>query len=412
MAPSLKQTTRVRTLIIARLFVATFFLFCAQFVFKINLTVYYAIISIISILSIIYVLWWLTGKSLTLLAYIQIFFDLLIESILIYYTGGIDSVYSTIYILTIISSSFVLLPYASFYAAALSGIVFTFTVLAYQKHWLPFAYILPSPDFISTPDAVYVFYACYVKITVFVIVSILTYYFSAHILRLEKQVRMQRRLVFLGQVTSSIAHEIRNPLASISGTVELLARQLNDRLNENQQNLMTAIVEESSRVKRIFSGLLDYSRIPELKLSSIDFESFMDQVLLLLEHQDGYQPQVKVSRLYKGKKIRLKADPEFLKQAVMNVLINAHQAMPEGGDLVIDARPSRNQVSMIIEDTGSGMSRETLNSIFVPFKTTKKNGTGLGLAEAHKIVTQHEGTIRVKSEAGKGTRVEIILPGG
>ena len=86
--------------------------------------------------------------------------------------------------------------------------------------------------------------------------------------------------------------------------------------------------------------------------------------------------------------------------------------MPEGGDLVIDARPSRNQVSMIIEDTGSGMSRETLNSIFVPFKTTKKNGTGLGLAEAHKIVTQHEGTIRVKSEAGKGTRVEIILPGG
>ena len=143
------------------------------------------------------------------------------------------------------------------------------------------------------------------------ILSILTYYFSAHILRLEKQVRMQRRLVFLGQVTSSIAHEIRNPLASISGTVELLARQLNDRLNENQQNLMTAIVEESSRVKRIFSGLLDYSRIPELKLSSIDFESFMDQGLLLLEHQDGYQPQVKVSRLYKGKKIRLKADPEF-----------------------------------------------------------------------------------------------------
>jgi signal transduction histidine kinase len=214
----------------------------------------------------------------------------------------------------------------------------------------------------------------------------------------------------LGEVVSSIAHEIRNPLTSISGSVELIEKRIHNKLNRNQIKLMDSVVEESERVKIIFNGLLDYSRVPELCCETVVVEEFLDRILLLLKHQEEFNKHIEVTRRYKGKKIQMTADPEYLQQAMTNIVLNSIQAMPDGGQLDIDCERHIEGVKILTQDTGKGMSKKELQSLFMPFKTTKRNGTGLGMAHAYKVVNQHGGKLTVHSRKHKGTQVELFLP--
>ncbi|MBI4394782.1 MAG: hypothetical protein HY583_01155 [Candidatus Omnitrophica bacterium] len=401
---------RLRVLTIARLLIATVFLFCAQFIFPKDRTLFYALIAACSILSIIYILWLLSTKKLVLLAWIQVLLDLVLESALVAYTGGVDSLFATVYVLSILSAGYILSPVASFYIATGSSICFIAITFFDYANWIPSGFFAPRTISAKNHDILYLFYSSYVRVTVFFLVAVLTYFFSQKIRKLESTMKTQERLVFLGEVISSIAHEIRNPLTSISGSVELMIKQLKAKLNEKQQKLMGAVVDESERINRIFSGLLDYSRLPELRLEEVCLESFLDQILMLVEHQESFNPKINILKLYKNKKIQVKMDPEYMKQVLMNILVNSFQAMPNGGKLEIDSHANRTEVSVSINDTGMGMDRKTLNSIFVPFKTTKSNGTGLGLAQAYKIVSQHGGRLSIRSKKEKGTQVEVFIP--
>ncbi len=402
---------RLRVLIISRLLIGAALLVYAQFVFPIEAIVFYSIIALISLLSVFYVLWLVTGVNLNKLAWIQIGCDLVLESLLIYYTGGVDSLFASIYILSILSAGLILSPTSSFYMAAGSSLCFIGTVMLVYRRWFPtFKILFPRPAFVIQRESVYLFYASYVQITVFFLVAILTYYFSRMIQNLERKVKTQERLVFLGEVASNIAHEIRNPLASISGAVELISKQLGDQLNDKQRKLMSAIVDESLRINRIFSGILNFARMNKIQLEEIVLESFFDEVLLLLQHHEAFRPNVETKALYKGKGIKIKADPEQIKEACMNILTNAYEAMEQGGILTIDCEKNHNQVLISILDSGNGINPEIMSKLFMPFKTTKTNGTGLGMAQANKIVSQHGGRMDVKSKLGKGTRVSIILP--
>ena len=404
------KLNRLRILIMARLFIGTFFLFYAQFVFHVERIIFYGIIAAISLLSAFYLLWLISGIYLRGLALTQIFCDLILESVIVYYTGGADSLFAPIYILSILSAGFLLSPGTSFYVAVASSICFVAVVLPGHFHWSFPLLLPPDPEFNGRQDPIYLFYSSYVRITIFFLVAILTYYFSRMIQKLEDKMKTQERLVFLGEVASNIAHEIRNPLASISGSVELLAKQLRTDLSEKQQKLMTAVVDESERIKHIFNGLLDYSRVPVLELEGISTEHFLDQIVLLIQHQDGFNSRIKINRRYLGKRFKMKADPEYVKQAVMNVISNAFQAMPQGGELTIDALRIRDEIRISILDTGEGMDRKALKNLFVPFKTTKMGGTGLGLAQTYRIITQHGGRITVESAKGRGTRFDLYLP--
>lgn len=404
------QLNHMRVLIMARLFIGTFFLFYAQFVFHVERIVFYGIIAAISLASAFYLLWLVSGIYLRGLALTQIFCDLLLESVIVYYTGGADSVFAPIYVLSILSAGFLLSPRASFYIATAGSVCFVAVVLAVYFHWMFSALPFPDPEFGGRQDSIYLFYASYVRITVFFLVAVLTYFFSRMIQKLEDKMKTQERLVFLGEVVSNIAHEIRNPLASISGSVELLAKQLHSNLSEKQQKLMTAVVDESERIKRIFSGLLDYSRVPALELEPVSVADFLDKIILLIQHQTDFSPRIRVNCRYEGKHFKMKADPEYVKQALMNVMVNGCQAMPEGGELTIDALRIRNEIRISISDTGEGMDRKVLKNLFIPFKTTKNGGTGLGLAQTYRIINQHGGRVTVQSQKGQGTRFDIYLP--
>ena len=401
---------RLRVLMMARLFIATLLVFYAQFVFPLERTVFYALIAAIAILSVLYLVWLSSGYRLRFLSLVQIGWDLMLESALIYYTGGAESLFAAVYVLSILSAGFVLRPSVSFYVAVASGVLFMGMMLLTHYQVLPDLYFLPRPSFMGREDPIYLFYATYVQITVFLIVAFLTYYFSGRIRTLEGRMKAQERLALLGEVISNIAHEIRNPLASISGSVELISKDLRSKLTKTQQKLMDAVVEESDRVKRIFSGLLDFTRLSELKRETISVDQFLEQVLMLMTHQEAFDPNVKVVHLYKGKSVRMNVDSEAMKQAMMNLLTNAYESMPGGGRLEVDCYRNRDEIQISIQDTGNGMDQKELSSLFIPFRTTKASGTGLGMAQAYKVVNQHGGRLVVHSKKHEGTRVELFLP--
>ncbi len=402
---------RLRILIIFRLLVGACLLFYAQFVFSMEAIVFYSIIALISLLSVVYVLWLASKANLNKLAWVQICCDLILESLLIYFTGGVDSLFNSVYILSILSAGFILSPMSSFYIAAGSSICFIVSVILVEKQWYPsFKILFPRPVFTFKRESIYLFYASYVQVTVYFLVAGLTYYFSRIIQRLEKKVKMQERLVFLGEVASNIAHEIRNPLASISTAVELIYKQLGNQLNDKQKKMMDAIVDESLRINRIFSGILNFARMSELQADEIVLDLFFDEMILLFEHHEAFRKNVRIERLYAGKGIKIIADPEQIKEACMNIMTNSYEAMEAGGTLTLDCEKNHQHVTISISDSGNGIDSKMMKDIFTPFKTTKTDGTGLGLAQANKIVSQHGGRIEIKSKQGKGTRVEIILP--
>ena len=174
---------------------------------------------------------------------------------------------------------------------------------------------------------------------------------------------------------------------------------------------MDAVVEESERLKRIFSKILVYARNEELRLKPIDVVQLLDKILLLFESSKEFSKQsVEVIKKYNDEKIMMRADEEQMADMFSNVIRNAYEAMPKGGKLTLNLTQRLNEVEIVVLDTGEGMTKETMKGLFVPFKTTKKMGTGIGLSQAHKIITMHEGKIQIASKPKLGTEIKISLP--
>ena len=403
------KINRLRVFIMLRLFIVTFLLFMTQVVFETDNLIFYYIIAFVCFLSIFYLGWLVTGRHLLLLTWTQIVVDILLETILVLYTDGIDSSFATIYVLSIISAGILIVPWASFAVAAFCS--FLFSVIATAIHWGMIQKILlvAGPVASAAHDPLYLFYAIYVRITIFVVVAVLTNYLTGTILKLEEKIRIQKRLAFLGDVTSSIAHEIRNPLMAISSSVEVLAHDLKDLVKGETRQLMNAVVDESERLKRVFSQMLNYSKIEDLKLQETSVQKLLDHVLLVVSHDKNLSREVTIQKQYPDKQIQIEIDAEQMTDVFSNLIRNAYEAMPTGGKLHIRVRENRNLVEVVIGDTGHGMDKRTLKSLFLPFKTTKSSGTGLGLAQVQKIVALHEGKIHVSSQKGKGTQVTLYL---
>ena len=399
----------VRTFIILRLFIATLLLFLANFFFRTETLIFYYIIAIVSFLSAGYLIWLLMSRGLRVLIWFQIMADVLLETVLIACTGGVDSMFAPIYVLSIISAGMMIAPGSSFIIATISGVCFSsLAVFLYQTPTPPLSALLPSSPY-PDHDPLYLFYATYVRITMFFIVAILTHYMTRRLLKLEEKVRVQERLVFLGQIASSIAHEIRNPLATISASVEVLSEALSAKLTGDNAKLMSAVVDESDRLRRVFNKLLDYSRHDELQIEQTPIDDLLDRILFLHSNSGLANENVRIKKHYPHRKPVAPLDPFQMQEAFGHVIRNAFDAMPAAGALTISVTEQPRTYEILIADTGKGIGRDVLESLFLPFKTTKKTGTGLGLAEAHKIITQHGGKIEVKSQVGRGTQVKITI---
>jgi len=223
----------------------------------------------------------------------------------------------------------------------------------------------------------------------------------------DRQIMQSEKLASLGQLAAGIAHEIRNPLGIISGSAETILKQ-NDQ--ETWQEMARCIVEESERINSMLNNFLSFARLKEPQFQSCDLVVLLSRTLQLLTPQARSGNIDIVSEIPK-EPILVRVDPAQMQQALMNIVLNALEAMPEGGVCnVVLSKNGKDRVMIRLSDSGPGISREDASRIFDPFFTTKDKGTGLGLSLAHTIVENHGGTISVASRPTKGTNFTISLP--
>jgi two-component system sensor histidine kinase HydH len=226
---------------------------------------------------------------------------------------------------------------------------------------------------------------------------------------LEAQLHHAERLATVGEMTAGVAHEVRNPLGIISSTAELLQQRLNRYEPDNR--LAQIIVEETNRLNAKISEFLDFARPRDPNLQPCELKKVLDRSIELLDPEIE-RLHIAVTRDYEGDGKTQAADLGLLHQAFLNILLNAIQAMPEGGTLNVSvaAGPNGQGTEIQFQDSGDGIDPETLKKVFNPFYTTKEKGSGLGLPIVKSIIESHQGTISISSDPGHGTSVIIQLP--
>lgn len=223
--------------------------------------------------------------------------------------------------------------------------------------------------------------------------------------RLETEMKQKEKWAAIGELSSNIAHEIRNPLASLKGSIEMLKE---DSVSKNyKKRLMEIALNEMERLDRIITDFLTYSRPTPPEFKRFELHGMLDETIELLKNVE--QNNISINKKYTGR-LEVDADPQKMRQVFWNLGINSIEAMPEGGELIISTRNMDRSVEIIFKDFGAGIDGKNIEKIFYPFFTTKENGTGLGLAIAYRIIEEHNGRINVNSSPGVGTTFEIILP--
>ena len=536
-----EYTIRIKWLIWSRVVLATFLVGTLVFIQR-RYTIYpfktaYVYYFLLSVYCLTVVYWYLLKRieRLSLLAYLQTSVDILLVTALTYLTGGIDSGFSLLYHLTIISSSIILYRRGGYLSASLSSILYG-AMLDMQYYNVPG--FVRSQNF----TAVQVLFQVFINILSFYIVGLLSGYLSErlrktrrelreksidledlrvlqnHILRsvgsgivtmdlqgniaswnpaaeqitgypfveiksrwqqvfgdsikgvfghtdslrshpfrfngqimkkdgsiallgmtasllkdeantvrgfilifqditklmeMEDQVRMKERLATVGSLAAGIAHEIRNPLASLSGSIQVLQGEL--ALQGDNKHLMDIVVRETDRLNTIIMEFLEYARLKNAQNDYIELSPLLDETIMLLKNCKEYSGNIHITQQADPHAV-IKGDSQRIRQVFWNLLINACQAMPRGGEITVTARvvPGEQDdldwCEIIITDSGQGISKEDRDRIFNPFFTTKTGGTGLGLSIVYRIIEDHQGTITLDSAPGKGTQFIIRLP--
>jgi len=229
----------------------------------------------------------------------------------------------------------------------------------------------------------------------------------------QEQLIRSDRLATVGELAAGLAHDLRNPLAGISGALHVLTDQLPP--DDARRALLAEVQAQISRMNKTLSDLLRHARPPALQSLPLNVNEIVEESLWLLPMGSGKEKEIEIVKQLDPNLPTLLLDPTLLHQALLNILVNARQAMPNGGRLTVNTRLGngafgKQEVKVVIGDTGPGIPREDLSRIFQPFFTTKAQGTGLGLAIAARIVEQHNGQIVVESEVGKGTTFRLTFP--
>lgn len=228
--------------------------------------------------------------------------------------------------------------------------------------------------------------------------------------KLEEDLKQKEKMAAIGTLAAGIAHEIRNPLAGMSGSVELLSVKPN---TEEDQKLFKIILREIDRLNRLIGEFLDYSRPNQPLTEKINLNQVVQLVLSSLESSKDRPQNLKINLELKDN-FQILGSSDKLKQALLNIVINSLQAMTGVSSpelfVTLEKGTQENTVCLRIRDTGCGMSESTRVKMFEPFHTTKPKGTGLGLAITHKILESHQAQISVSSEVGQGTEFQLIFP--
>jgi len=229
--------------------------------------------------------------------------------------------------------------------------------------------------------------------------------------KLMEKLRKAEHLAAVGQFSRNIAHEIKNPLNFINLSIDHMREVVKPDSRESAEKLDSLIINmksEIQRVSRFAESFLEFGKPFELNLRRTGIGKVISEIIELVEAK-AIQSRIRITKDYKALP-ELMIDPEFIKTCIYNTIINAFEAMPNGGTLTVRTDMSGSKFVLSIEDTGAGIGQDKLSKIFEPFFTTKSKGLGLGLAFTKRIIEDHNGKVAFQSEEGKGSRITIILP--
>jgi signal transduction histidine kinase len=233
--------------------------------------------------------------------------------------------------------------------------------------------------------------------------------------RLEAAKLQSERLAMVGTMAAQVAHEVRNPLGSIVLNLDLMYKEIDHlgagsgHLPDEGRTLVRDMRAEVRRIQRVIEDYLQFARLPKLQRQPVDLNSFLDQKLAF-QGSEFSMGGVTLRTHFDPALKTINADAEQLWQAMLNLIRNSLEAMPNGGELTIGTWRDAGQALLRVSDNGKGMTEEQLHRVFEPFFTTKREGTGLGLALVQQIVIEHGGHIECESASGKGSTFTIFLP--
>ncbi|MDF0645327.1 MAG: ATP-binding protein [Nitrospira sp.] len=233
---------------------------------------------------------------------------------------------------------------------------------------------------------------------------------------LEEEMRRREWLANLGEMSAGMAHEIRNPLGALAGAMQMLRKEA--AADDTDRRLMDIAIREATRLNSIITEFLQYARPPALNLVDSDINKVLAETLDLVQHEARTRSNIRIVTTLASGSLVAQIDQNQMRQVFWNLATNAFEAMPDGGQLSIatgcrqiDAGGRKGEVIEIaFQDQGEGIPKENLDKIFLPFFTTKKEGSGLGLAAVHRIVDLHGGWIKVESDRQQGTRFVVCMP--
>ncbi len=372
----------------------------------------YVLIFAAYLLSVVYLLLYFWGKRFDIQAYLQIFFDLILITVLVYLAGGLRGSFYFLYIFEIIAASIVISGRAAYITAAASSIFFGILV---DGMYLG---IIPYFDTNQRAGLSFAFVVNHILIAwaVFFLVAYLINYLTGslnkarqQLVSAQKELELSQRLAVAGEFSAQLAHEIRNPLAAISGSVQVLRDEL--VLTGEQKGLMDIVVDESARISQSIEQFLSLASPGRQTFDWINLSVIMHETLVLLQRSGVLNGRTHLMGNYSSAGIEYYGNRNQFKQVFWNLLKNSLKAMPDGGDLNVDFYRNQNKETVLVfSDTGLGMKKEERDRLFEPFYSGFSGGMGIGMAVVRRIVDDYNGKIDVDTVPGGGTTVAIILP--
>jgi two-component system sensor histidine kinase PilS (NtrC family) len=338
---------------------------------------------------------------------VQILIDTLVVTVILIVTGGFSSIFSFLYLVVIIYSSILLPIRGTIVIAAICSIQFGIMVdLEYFGVIFPFG--TDDGLLASAYPWNQVLYKILITMTACFAVAFLSSFLSEQVRRTRKELRVMEnhvkrveKMASVGEMAAGLAHEIKNPLASLTGSIQLLSEDI--RYEPDHDRLMQIILREADRLSSLASNFLLYARPPAGKVEVIELDKVLTDMAELFEKDASNNGRIATTKNIQSN-IRISMDPVHLRQILWNLLLNASEAIEGEGAINIEMYALKNKnVCIKISDNGCGMSQEELKSIFDPFYTTKTNGTGLGLSIVHRILEAYDSWLNVESEANIGT---------
>ncbi|PID73244.1 MAG: two-component sensor histidine kinase [Desulfobacterales bacterium] len=378
----------------------------------------YELIGVLFFLSVVYTALLGRIKRLVLFAYFQIAVDTFAVTLVIFLTGSFVSFFGFLYLVVIIYASMILSRGGSIIMAALCSIQYGILVdLEYYGMLHPYGMeglrsVSDYPWHIVIYKILSIIVSCFA-------VAFLSGFLSSQIQKtrrdlkhMEAHVRRVERMAAIGEMAAGLAHEIKNPLASLRGAVQFLQEEM--QCGGEQKDLMDIVLREADRLNSLVADFLMFARPPAGRAELVDPADIVTDTLTVFQRSDRCESQVEITTdIQSG--ICVKLDPNHLRQILWNLLLNAVEAFPmtdEGKRVHIRvARDRENRAVIAVHDSGSGIAPEKLPLIFDPFLTTKAGGTGLGLSIVHRLVEHYSGFIEVDSDPGNGSVFTVHFPG-